>query len=105
MKNDRQVSLSFVRSNKVRSGWVAVSTVLLPEGFGRGCDYETMVFEAKRGGGKVKSWLDLDCRRYDTRSEAAQGHGAVVTEWESRKPNRVPPPSPAPRIVVKSRAA
>lgn len=103
-KHHRQVSFSFVKSNKVRSGWIAVSTVLLPMTHWNG-DYETMVFEAKKGGGKIKSYMDLDCRRYWHRDDAATGHHEVVAAWESRKPGRVPPPAPAPRIVIKPRAA
>ena len=100
----RTVSFSFVRSSRVRSGWVAVSTVLLPMTHWNG-DYETMVFEASRDGRRIKSYRDLACRRYWQLSEADKGHAEVVAAWERRKPNRVPPPAPRPRIVVTSRAA
>lgn len=98
-KSEYRVGGEYVRSSRSKSGWVAVSTV------GGSTRFETMVFQAVPGGGKVKSWRDLDSRTYDSRAAAVAGHAAMVAAWESRKPNRVPPPAPAPRIVIKPRAA
>lgn len=67
-----------VACSKVDSGFVLVSTVLLPYSFG--APYETMVFKAAEDG-EVQSWSDLDCDRYDSESEALTGHNAMVNRW------------------------
>jgi hypothetical protein len=55
-----------------------VSTVALqPEGSG----YETMVFRASDDTKKVSSFMDLDCKRYDSHSEAQVGHDVMVSAW------------------------
>lgn len=88
MSNINRIALSYVKSSR---GWVAVSTVRLPLNWDDN-PYETMVFAAKPGGGRIKSYRDLDCRRYTTASEAKAGHAEVLRTWEKVKPNRVPPP-------------
>ena len=98
-KSRNQVAISYVKSSR---GWVAVSTVLLPwhcRGAWADRPFETMVFPANPGGGRIKSYLDLDCRRYTMERDAKAGHDEVVRAWEKVKPNRVPPPiNPLPQV-------
>ena len=44
--------------------------------------FETMVFEAGRGGGEV------DTERYSTLAEAQDGHHEMVRKWTERPPNQ-----------------
>lgn len=44
---------------------------------------ETMVFRCAEDG-EVKSWSDLDARRYATIPEAMKGHWDMVEKWRSK---------------------
>lgn len=92
----RIISQSFIPA-RTKTGEALVSTVFLPM-MHNGGQFETMVFRARNG--RVKSWLELDCKRYLTAWQARQGHAAMVERWGRLPANRVPPPAPAPRIVV-----
>jgi hypothetical protein len=62
---------------------VMVSTVLLmPYLPGLPAEYETMTFTADETG-KVMSWLELDCKRYDSEEDAFAGHAMVVMKWHN----------------------
>lgn len=66
---------------------VIVSTVQLrcDHGFGgRPLWFETMVFPATPAG-DVKTYLEVDARRYETRDDAEAGHAAMVAEWTHRE--------------------
>lgn len=92
-----RISLSYVRSSR---GWVAVSTIRLTERWAT-CmpKYETLVFAARKGGGKITSWRELDGSRYETFADARAGHSVMVARWGKYQPNRVPPPAhPQPRV-------
>ena len=45
--------------------------------------FETMVFPCDEQG-IVSDWLELDCERYRTRSDAMTGHINMVQNWTDR---------------------
>jgi hypothetical protein len=45
-------------------------------------EWETMVFQCSEHG-DVKSWMDLDVRRYDNHADALAGHADVMRLWRS----------------------
>lgn len=96
MSMSRIISQSFIPA-RTKTGEALVSTVCLGIPHVGGM-FETMVFRARNG--RVKSWLDLDCKRYETAWEARQGHAAMVERWGKVQAKRVPPPAPPTRIVV-----
>ena len=95
MVNSRRVGLSYIRSTRAKSGWVAVSTVLYDRA------YETKVFAAKPGGFGIKSYLELDASETMLRTLAKIDHREMVDRWEAKWHGRVPPPDPPTRIVVR----
>lgn len=71
----------FIKRSIVRTrSWrhVYIDTRKVP-GYG----YETMVFNCDKDG-NVKSWMDIDCRTYQTEEEAEKGHKEVVEKWMSQ---------------------
>lgn len=82
--NDRTVTRSIVTTEADEK--VLISTVYLGIDHGFGGTplwYETMVFLMDKEGKKVEDWCELDCTRYETESEAVEGHADMVTKWYS----------------------
>jgi hypothetical protein len=80
--NDRTVTRSIVTTEAGVK--VLVSTIYLgiDHGFGgRPLWYETMVFLMDTNGEKVVDWGELDSNRYETESDAVQGHADMVMKW------------------------
>jgi hypothetical protein len=61
--------------------WVSTVKLGVDHGFGGTPKwYETMVFKCHPDG-RVESWSELDCERYETAEEAVAGHAAMVEKW------------------------
>lgn len=71
---------NIVETNKVKSGYVYVSTA---DTFDAGL--ETMVFECDKSG-DVSDWGDLDYDRYNDLNEASDGHKMMVAKWGKLAP-------------------
>ena len=47
------------------------------------CCYESMVFSCDKDG-NVFSWIEMDCKLYDTKEEADIGHAELINKWMKR---------------------
>ena len=72
---------TIVETNKVDSGRVLISTVLLPVGLQFSQKYETMVFEAYADKDEVKHYNDLGMNSYSNEQDAIFGHSNMVDKW------------------------
>lgn len=77
----KTVSRTMVYNTDVETGWVVVSTVLIP---GSHPFFETMIFPAiytEDGEAKINNWRELDCERSYTRTDAIETHFQLVKKW------------------------
>lgn len=82
---DRTVAKTEVGSFLVSTVWLGLN-----HGFGGGPPiiFETMVFEAERGGDGLRECLDWQ-ERYSTEAEALEGHARAVAWVEAGCPKEV----------------